>query len=105
MLAPAGTPLADITPSEETGGRVLITFAVLHVASFSLLWGPVPWVYLGESFPLRVRAKCIALGAATNWVRLPIPLEHTISLILLIPSSGTSSSDSSLPRLPLTSVP
>ncbi|KAL8291233.1 hypothetical protein RQP46_002211 [Phenoliferia psychrophenolica] len=24
-------------------------------------------VYLGESFPLRVRAKCIALGAATIW--------------------------------------
>ncbi|KAL8277843.1 hypothetical protein RQP46_009662 [Phenoliferia psychrophenolica] len=68
MLAPTGTPTADLTKSELAGGQTLIAFAVLHVASFSLLWGPVPWVYLGESFPLRVRAKCIALGAATNWL-------------------------------------
>jgi len=27
-----------------------------------------PWVYLGESFPLRVRPKAIALGSATNWL-------------------------------------
>ena len=31
-----------------------------------MFWGPTPWVYLGESFPLRVRAKCIALGSATS---------------------------------------
>ena len=27
----------------------------------------IRWVYLGESFPLRVRPKGIALGSATNW--------------------------------------
>jgi hypothetical protein len=31
-------------------------------------WPLVPWVYLGESFPLRVRSKSIALGSATNWL-------------------------------------
>ncbi|KAL1739274.1 general substrate transporter, partial [Schizophyllum fasciatum] len=40
----------------------------LHVLGFSVFWGPVPWVYLGESFPLRVRPKAIALGSATNWL-------------------------------------
>ena len=40
--------------------------AVLHVLGFSVFWGPVPWVYLGESFPLRVRPKAIALGSATS---------------------------------------
>jgi len=33
-----------------------------------MFWGPTPWVYLGESFPLRVRPKSIALGSATNWL-------------------------------------
>ena len=33
---------------------------------FSMFWGPTPWVYLGESFPLRVRPKAIALGSATS---------------------------------------
>lgn len=46
----------------------MIAFAVLHVFAYSMFWGPTPWVYLGESFPLRVRAKSIALGSATNWL-------------------------------------
>ncbi|KAG7099954.1 hypothetical protein E1B28_001747 [Marasmius oreades] len=61
--------LASSNPdTNKRGGDVLVAFAVLHVLSFSIFWGPVPWVYLGESFPLRVRPKCIALGSATNWL-------------------------------------
>lgn len=51
----------------KLGGNVLIAFAILHVSAFSLFWGPTPWVILGETFPLRVRPKGIALGSATNW--------------------------------------
>jgi len=70
LLPPPGTNLSTITltSSNKTGGNVLIAFAILHVFSYSIFWGPTPWVYLGESFPLRVRAKCIALGSATNWL-------------------------------------
>ncbi|KAK7063636.1 hexose transporter 2 [Favolaschia claudopus] len=90
-LAPPNTPL---THRNKQGGDTLIAFAVLHVFSFSIFWGPTPWVYLGEvgdnidlmltadchlctkyslvylgqSFPLRVRPKSIALGSATNWL-------------------------------------
>jgi len=67
-LAPSGTPKTDLTHRNKAGGDTLIAFAVLHVFFFSTFWGPTPWVYLGESFPLRVRPKSIALGAATNWV-------------------------------------
>lgn len=67
-LAPALTPLNQLTQRNKSGGDTLIAFAVLHVFSFSMFWGPTPWVYLGESFPLRVRAKSIALGSATNWL-------------------------------------
>jgi len=65
-LAPAGTPSDQLTSRNKSGGNTLIAFAVLHVFSFGMFWGPVPWVYLGESFPLRVRPKCIALGSATS---------------------------------------
>lgn len=68
MLAAPGTPDNQLTPRNKTGGDVLIAFAVLHVFSYSMFWGPTPWVYLGESFPLRVRPKGIALGSATNWI-------------------------------------
>ncbi|KAJ6606815.1 general substrate transporter [Mycena sp. CBHHK59/15] len=66
-LAPAGTAKELLTHRNKQGGDTLIAFAVLHVCSFSIFWGPTPWVYLGESFPLRVRPKSIALGSATNW--------------------------------------
>ena len=67
-LPPPGTDLDVVTLTERNrrGGDVLIAAAVLHVFSFNMFWGPTPWVYLGESFPLRVRAKCIALGSATS---------------------------------------
>ena len=65
-LAPTGTPIADLTQRNKRGGEVVIAFAVLHVFAFAMFWGPAPWVYLGESFPLRVRAKGIALGSASS---------------------------------------
>lgn len=60
--------IGGLTKRNKQGGDVLIAFAVLHVAGFSCWWGPTPWVYLGESFPLRIRPKSIALGSATNWI-------------------------------------
>lgn len=66
LLAPPGTPADQLTVRNKQGGDTLIAFAVLHVFSFSVFWGPTPWVYLGESFPLRVRPKAIALGSATS---------------------------------------
>ncbi|KAF8204226.1 general substrate transporter [Mycena galopus ATCC 62051] len=67
-LAPTGTAQDLLTQRNKSGGDTLIAFAVLHVTSYSIFWGPTPWVYLGESFPLRVRSKSIALGSATNWL-------------------------------------
>ncbi|KIJ66482.1 hypothetical protein HYDPIDRAFT_86208 [Hydnomerulius pinastri MD-312] len=66
-LAPTGTAIADLNTVNKAGGGVVIAFAVLQVFLYGTTWGPTPWVYLGESFPLRVRPKSIALGSATNW--------------------------------------
>ncbi|EPT03828.1 hypothetical protein FOMPIDRAFT_1114383 [Fomitopsis schrenkii] len=68
MLPPTGTPISQLTPRNKRGGDILIAFAIMHVFTYGAFWGPTPWVYLAESFPLRVRPKCIALGTAANWV-------------------------------------
>ena len=71
IAAFVGKNLVDNTSvsvaKQQQGGNVLIAFAILHVSFYSAFWGPTPWVILGESFPLRVRPKCIALGSASNW--------------------------------------
>ncbi|KAH0837879.1 general substrate transporter [Lanmaoa asiatica] len=66
-LAATGTPVSALTSRNKSAGGVVIAFAVLQVFIFGTTWGPTPWVYLGESFPLRVRPKSIALGSAANW--------------------------------------
>ncbi|PWN92753.1 general substrate transporter [Acaromyces ingoldii] len=53
--------------SQRNSANAFIAFAVLHLAAFSALWGPTPWVYLSESFPQHLRAKSISLGSAANW--------------------------------------
>ena len=40
----------------------------LYVIGYSASWGPVPWVYLSEIFPTRLRAYGVGMGAATQWL-------------------------------------
>lgn len=42
-LAPPGTPNDQLTSRNRQGGDTLIAFAVLHVFSYSMFWGPTPW--------------------------------------------------------------
>ena len=45
----------------------VIVCSYLFVCSFAITMGPVSWTYAAEIFPMRVRAKAVALSAATNW--------------------------------------
>ncbi|KAG6841720.1 hypothetical protein C0991_007606 [Blastosporella zonata] len=54
-LAPTGTPKELLTPRNKAGGDTLIAFAVLHVFSFSIFWGPTPlWNFLLSFFAPRI---------------------------------------------------
>jgi MFS transporter, SP family, arabinose:H+ symporter len=46
----------------------LLVLLILFIVSFAVSQGAVVWVYLGEVFPTRVRAKGLSLGSASNWV-------------------------------------
>ncbi|KAG4087529.1 general substrate transporter [Neocallimastix lanati (nom. inval.)] len=39
----------------------------LYVFAFASTWGPTPWVYQSEIFPLRVRVKGSAVGTMSNF--------------------------------------
>ena len=40
----------------------------IYIFFFASSWGPVAWVVTGEMFPLKVRAKCLSMTTATNWL-------------------------------------
>jgi len=56
-------------PTENpTSGIVMIVCACMFIASFAATWGPFIWVVIGETFPLRSRAKQASLATAFNWL-------------------------------------
>ncbi|KAF2440835.1 high-affinity glucose transporter ght2 [Karstenula rhodostoma CBS 690.94] len=56
-------------PTEYTSsGIVMIVAACMFIASFAMTWGPFAWVVIGETFPLRTRAKQASLATAGNWL-------------------------------------
>ncbi|KAK2612771.1 hexose transporter hxt5 [Conoideocrella luteorostrata] len=66
IFAVVGTMLP---PKEnKVSGIVMIVSACMFIASFAATWGPMAWVVIGESFPLRTRSKQASLATASNWL-------------------------------------
>merc|ERR1719282_2218778 len=49
-------------------GCILGAMVTMFVMSFACSWGPMVWVYCAEIFPLKYRARCIAVTTTINWV-------------------------------------
>ncbi|KAE8361472.1 general substrate transporter [Aspergillus caelatus] len=49
-----------------SNARVLISLACVFTAIYSMTWAPLSWIYCAEIFPLRQRAKGVALSTAMN---------------------------------------
>ena len=63
-----GTRVWLIPPGHENATRAIIVCSYLFVVSFATTMGPVSWTYPAEIFPMRVRAKAVALSTASNWL-------------------------------------
>jgi len=46
----------------------MIVMIYFFVIGYSASWGPIPWVYLSEIFPTRLRSYGVGMGAATQWL-------------------------------------
>ncbi|PVH88397.1 glucose transporter-like protein [Cadophora sp. DSE1049] len=60
--------IVGVTADSEIANKVLIAFVCFYIFFFACSWGPVGWVVVGEIFPLRLRAKSVALSIASNWL-------------------------------------
>lgn len=66
IFASVGTALPP--EDNKASGIVMIVSACMFIASFAGTWGPMAWVVIGETFPLRTRAKQASLATAGNWL-------------------------------------
>src|SRR5258708_8741185 len=61
----AGVARIFYTQSDQ---NYLLWLLVSYIAFFAISQGAVIWVYIGEVFPNRVRAKGQALGSSSHWI-------------------------------------
>jgi len=59
---------AQKSDGNTTMQYLAVASVFLFVFSFAWTWGPVPWVYQAEVFPLRVRVKGSAVGTVSNFL-------------------------------------
>jgi sugar porter (SP) family MFS transporter len=55
-------------PQVTSSSIAMVVMIYLYVIGYSASWGPIPWVYLSEIFPTRLRSYGVGMGAATQWL-------------------------------------
>jgi sugar porter (SP) family MFS transporter len=51
-----------------SSGIVTVALIYLFVIAYNFSWGPMPWPYVSEIFPTRIREPGIAIGVASQWL-------------------------------------
>lgn len=67
IFAVIGTLRDRSSRGTKLSGILMIISACMFIGSFAATWGPMAWVVVGETFPLRTRAKQASLATAGNW--------------------------------------
>ncbi|KAI1205516.1 MFS sugar transporter-like protein [Annulohypoxylon truncatum] len=61
-------------PASEAGhairpsGIATVALIYLFVIAYNFSWGPMPWPYVSEIFPARIREVGVAVGVASQWL-------------------------------------
>ncbi|KAL6946484.1 Hexose transporter 2 [Hanseniaspora osmophila] len=54
--------------SSKGAGNCMIVFTCFYIFCFAVSWAPLIYVVVSESYPLRVRSKCMAIATGANWI-------------------------------------
>ncbi|KAF4637603.1 hypothetical protein G7Y89_g476 [Cudoniella acicularis] len=60
-------PIPGETSSSTPSGRAMMATIYLYIIAYSMSWGPLVWVYMGEIFPTRTRDYCMAIATMIVW--------------------------------------
>lgn len=51
-----------------SSGIATVALIYLFVIAYNFSWGPLPWPYVSEIFPTRIREPGIAVGVSSQWL-------------------------------------
>lgn len=51
-----------------SSGIATVALIYLFVIAYNLSWGPLPWPYVAEIFPTRIREAGISVGVSSQWL-------------------------------------
>ncbi|KAH0598358.1 hypothetical protein MHUMG1_03656 [Metarhizium humberi] len=65
--------IVETHPPHATGPMASTSVAAivmiyLEAMAYNMSWGPVPWLYMAEILPSRIREPGVAIGTATQWL-------------------------------------
>lgn len=70
-------------------GWVPLASFMIYVLGFSLGFGPIPWLMLGEIFPSKIRGSAASVATAFNWTCTFIVTKTFIDITQAIGQEGT----------------
>ncbi|KAI0198146.1 putative MFS quinate transporter [Astrocystis sublimbata] len=59
---------AEQQDSVSAAAIATIALIYLFVVAYNFSWGPMPWPYVSEIFPARIREPGVAVGVASQWL-------------------------------------
>ncbi len=62
--------------SGDNASLYIMFLLFLHVAIFSLSWGPVTWIIMAEIFPTKIRGRALAIATFVIWISCAL-VAHT----------------------------
>jgi sugar porter (SP) family MFS transporter len=80
-----GVTAGRLEKHNNSAVSAMIAFICFNIAFFSVTWGPVAWVVVGEVFPIPIRSRGVGLATSSNWFWncvSPYHLPHDVQLIL-----------------------
>ncbi|ORX53197.1 arabinose-proton symporter [Hesseltinella vesiculosa] len=81
------TIFAQSWPEHLPEGWLCIALIYVYCSLYAFSWGPVAWLIPSEIFPIRVRAKAMAITSSSHWMNLFIVGFITPQLIEKSPSA------------------
>uniref|UniRef100_A0A2P2HXB0 Facilitated trehalose transporter Tret1-2 homolog n=1 Tax=Hirondellea gigas TaxID=1518452 RepID=A0A2P2HXB0_9CRUS len=64
---------------------------ILYVLGFSLGWGPIPWLFMGEALPAKIRGPAASIVTAFNWACTFVITKNFPVLLKILGETGVFS--------------